>query len=113
MLFYPAARTPETDDLLHEAVEEHLSVKRLIADLLATDPSDENFDAKVTVLKEQIEHHVKEEEGELFPKSKKNLGAAMLEDLGSQMESMAAELVAAGEPRNAVPGETDKAAPLA
>jgi hemerythrin superfamily protein len=111
-LFYPAAKSSGTEDLLREAVEEHLSVKRLIADLMKTEATDEDFDAKVTVLKEQIEHHVEEEEQELFPKVQKALGAEALEELGSQMESMAGELIAAGEPRYAVPEETERAAPI-
>src|SRR5436190_24115541 len=52
--FYPAAKNDETEDLLAESVEEHLSVKRLIADLLEDD-DDETLEAKVTVLKEQVE----------------------------------------------------------
>src|SRR5438045_8106815 len=65
--FYPAAKSKETEELLTESVEEHLSVKRLIADLLALETADETFEAKVNVLKEQVEHHVQEEEEELFP----------------------------------------------
>jgi hemerythrin superfamily protein len=111
-IFYPAAKSEKTKDLLQEAVEEHLSVKRLIADLMELSPSDESFDAKVKVLKEQVEHHVEEEETEMFPKTKSTLDAATLEELGAQMESMAGQLEAAGRPRDAVPGETDQASPL-
>src|SRR5438132_8341595 len=66
--FYPATRSARTDELLQEAVEEHLAAKRTIADLMEMSPGDAQFDAKCTVLKEQIEHHVEEEENELFPK---------------------------------------------
>src|SRR4051794_34701004 len=59
--FYPAAKSKETEDLVIEAAEEHLSVKRLIADLLKLDTKDETFDAKVKVLQEQVDHHVEEE----------------------------------------------------
>ena len=110
--FYPATKSARTEELLQEAVEEHLAVKRLIADLLELTPEDAQFDAKVTVLKEQVEHHVEEEEGELFPKVRKMLGAEELEDLGVVMEDMAEELKAGGAPREAVPAETGSAAPL-
>ena len=109
--FYPATRDDRTEDLLHEAVEEHLSVKRLIADLLDMSPSDAQFDAKVKVLKEQIEHHVEEEEGELFPEVKKAHKAQELDDLGLLMEETAEELLQS-QPRNQVPLETGAAAPI-
>ena len=65
--FYPAAKKKQTQDMLLEAAEEHLAVKRVIADLLELDASDPVFMAKVTVLKEEVQHHVEEEEEELFP----------------------------------------------
>ena len=110
--FYPATKSARTEDLLQEAVEEHLSVKRIIADLLDMDPAETQFDAKITVLQEQVEHHVKEEEGELFPKVKKLLSKEELEDLGVVMEEAEEELEAGGSPRDAVPGETGEAAPI-
>jgi hemerythrin superfamily protein len=110
--FYPATKNTRTEELLQEAVEEHLSVKRSIADLLEISPEDARFDAKLAVLKEQVEHHVEEEEGELFPKVKKMLGEDELEDLGVVMEDMAEGLKAAGAPRESVPAETGSAAPL-
>ena len=110
--FYPATRSARTEELLQEAVEEHLSVKRIIADLLEMSPDDAQFDAKVTVLEEQVEHHVEEEETELFPKVQKMLKAEELEDLGVVMEDMAEELKAGGAPRQQVPAETGSAAPL-
>jgi len=110
--FYPAAKSKGTEDLLLEAAEEHLSAKRLIADLLALDASDDTFDAKVKVLEEQIEHHVEEEEGELFPKVKKLLGSEALDALEQEMTATREELLAAGDPRDNVPGETDTAAPV-
>jgi hemerythrin superfamily protein len=110
--FYPATVSARTEDLLHEAVEEHLSIKRLIADLLELTASDVQFDAKINVLQEQVEHHVKEEEDELFPKVKKLLSKEELEDLGVIMEDLAEELEESGAPRAAVPGETGEAAPI-
>ena len=61
-IFYPALDGKIDDDLLKEAYVEHDGAKVLIGEILAGEPSDEFYDAKVTVLKEQIEHHVKEEE---------------------------------------------------
>ena len=110
--FYPATRSARTEDLLQEAVEEHLSVKRIIADLLEMDPAEAQFDAKIKVLQEQVEHHVEEEEEDLFPKARKLLSEDELDDLGVVMEDMAHDLEAGGSPRDAVPGETDEAAPL-
>ena len=110
--FYPATKDDRTEELLQEAVEEHLSVKRLIADLLDMPPSDAQFDAKVKVLKEQVEHHIEEEEGELFPKVKKLHSREELEDLGTVMEETANELKESGAPRMDVPKETGAAAPL-
>lgn len=106
--FYPAVKAKRTEDILLEALEEHLSVKRIIADLLELEPSDETFDAKVKVLKEQVEHHVEEEESDLFPKVKKILSAAELTGLEQQMEKTM-QALEKGEPRNAVSRETGAA----
>ena len=110
-ILYPAAYGGDRKDLLKEAVEEHLAAKRLIADLLVMKASDDNFDAKVKVLQEQIEHHVKEEEHDLFKDIKKDFPEAKLETLGQEMETLFDELMK-GSPRNDVPNETEKAAPL-
>jgi hemerythrin superfamily protein len=110
--FYPATKNARTEELLQEAVEEHLSAKRLIADMMEMSSDDPQFDAKLSVLEEQIEHHVEEEEKELFPKVRKMLAKEELEDLGIVMEDMAEELKASGAPRESVPAETGSAAPL-
>jgi hemerythrin superfamily protein len=83
-IFYPAAREalPE-QDLLDEAVVEHASAKSLIEQIQSMSPKDDLYDAKVTVLGEYIDHHVKEEETELFPKVKK--AKLDLEQLGEEM----------------------------
>lgn len=72
-LFYPSVRSAskDTEDLVDEATVEHATAKDLIAQILAMDASEELFDAKVKVLAEYIQHHVKEEEGEIFPKARK------------------------------------------
>jgi hemerythrin superfamily protein len=113
-LFYPEAKEASEDleDLLRESVEEHLSVKRIIADLLQAGVEDEQFDARVKVLKEQVEHHVEEEESELFPQVKKACDDSTLEDLGGRMEELAHELEAQGDPSKEIPGQTDQPAPI-
>lgn len=72
-IFYPAVReaSKENEDLVDEATVEHASAKDLIEQIMSMDSTDELFDAKVKVLSEQIEHHVEEEEGEMFPKARK------------------------------------------
>ena len=110
--FYPATKDARTEDLLQEAVEEHLSVKRIIADLLEMEPDDAQFDAKIKVLQEQVDHHVEEEEDELFPEVQKLHSKDELEDLGLLMEQTAQELKKQGAPRMEVPKETGAAAPL-
>ncbi len=91
-IFYPAARVAlEEGDLLDEAEVEHASAKDLIAQIQGTDADDDLYDAKVTVLGEYIDHHVKEEEGEMFPKCKK---ADMdLAELGAELEARKSELM--------------------
>ena len=110
-IFYPAAYQKKTKETLEEAVEEHLSAKRLVADLLEMSPEDQNFEAKIKVLKEQIEHHVKEEEGTLFPEVRAEMSPEMLETLGGQMEAMFAEEMSA-EPGEKAAQETVSAPPL-
>lgn len=71
-IFYPACKDAMSDeDLVNEAVVEHQAAKDLIGEIKGMEASDEMFDARMQVLQEQIEHHVKEEETELFPKAKK------------------------------------------
>jgi hemerythrin superfamily protein len=109
--FYPAVKAARTEEKLLEAVEEHLLVKRIIADLLEMEPDDENFDAKMKVLQENVEHHVNEEETDLFPMVKKILSEDQLFALGVQMMSEFEELMET-EPRNELPMQTDTAAPI-
>ena len=91
-IFYPAAREAEVEsDLLDEAEVEHASAKDLIAQIKAMGPDEELYDAKVKVLGEYINHHVQEEEGEMFPKCRK---ADMdLADLALQLSERKAELM--------------------
>jgi hemerythrin superfamily protein len=109
--FYPSIKTDKTEDLVREAVEEHLAVKRIIADLLEMEPADENYTAKMKVLMENVEHHVEEEETELFKLVRKVLNEDQLLALGVQMMAEYEELMQT-EPRNEVPMQTDTAAPV-
>lgn len=71
-IFYPVVRAQiNDDDLMDEALVEHEGAKKLIEELEGMEPDDELYDAKVTVLSEEIDHHASEEEGEMFPKVKK------------------------------------------
>jgi hemerythrin superfamily protein len=97
-IFYPAVRKAiEEEDLMDEALVEHAGAKELIAQLEEASPDDDLYDAKVTVLGEQIDHHVKEEEGEMFPKAKKAkldteaLGAKMLKRKSALLQTMGLE----------------------
>ena len=95
-IFYPAVRKAIDDaDLMDEALVEHAGAKELIAQLEGMDPNDDLYDAKVTVLGEQIDHHVKEEEGDMFVKAR----AAKMDvvDLGVQLARRKAELMAESE----------------
>ena len=93
-VFYPAVRKPVNDeDLMDEAVVEHASAKELIAQIMEMDPDDDLYDAKVKVLSEQIEHHVGEEEDDMFPKVRK--GKVDLVALGAEMEAFKAKLAPA------------------
>jgi len=106
-LFYPAVFGTKTKDMLLESVEEHLGCKRIIADLIALPPNDERYKAKLTVLREAIEHHVNEEREDLFPKARKILDRDRLETLGIEMERMVEKLAAGAKPpRMRVPAET-------
>jgi hemerythrin superfamily protein len=111
-IFYPAVMAKQTTEMLHEAVEEHLAINRLLEDLIAMRPSDEQFDAKLSVLKEQVTHHAhEEEEGTLFPKLKSLLSGDERAALGNEVLVMYEELMLS-HPYKSVPAQTDAAAKL-
>jgi len=93
-IFYPAIREMESkkaEKMVDEALEEHHVVKLVLAELPKVDPEDDRFEAKMTVLSELIEHHVEEEEEEMFKLAEK-LGKEELNDLGERMSGRANEL---------------------
>lgn len=92
-IFYPAARMAiKDDDLLNEAEVEHDSAKELIAQIQFMESDNPMYDAKVTVLGEYIDHHITEEEEEMFPKVRK--AKVDLEELGEQLMMRKEELMA-------------------
>jgi len=110
-LFYPAVKAKRTEDILLESLEEHLSLKRVLADLVGLDPEDKKFEPKLHVLAEQAEHHHEEEEEHLFPKVKKILDEAALDALGTEMKARMDALVKRGV-REQIPSQTDDSASL-
>ena len=92
-IFYPAVRAATKDnDMLDEAIVEHASAKDLIAQIREMDPGDDLYDAKVKVLAEQIEHHVSEEEEEMFEQARES--KLDLAALGEEMAMRKDELLA-------------------
>lgn len=97
-IFYPQAREAlrrKGDDLLDEAEVEHDGIKGLVAELKGADPNENLYDARVKVLSEYVKHHVKEEEGELFPKVRQsNLDVGKVRaELAARKESLGGEPV--------------------
>ena len=88
-LFYPVIRATvdDVEDVTLESLEEHHIVKWVLSELDDMDPKDERFTAKMTVLIENVRHHVEEEEDELFPKVREGLGRKDLASLGDAMET--------------------------
>lgn len=93
-ILYPAfkqAGGKEEDVMYYEAKEEHRTVDSLVLpDLKTTDPATPEFTGRLKVVKELLEHHIEEEETEMFPKARKLLKKAELEALGEQMEAFKA-----------------------
>ena len=87
-IFYPALEKPkQTHDLTLEAYEEHDVVKKLLRELSRAKTPNEEWEAKAKVLQENVEHHVEEEENELFEKAEAALSEEQIEALGEQMET--------------------------
>ena len=86
-IFYPSIkREAETREITLEGFEEHKVIKNLLADIEQADPTTEQWAAKVKVLKENVEHHVEEEEGEMFKGARQVLSEEQIDSLGAQME---------------------------
>ena len=86
--FYPAVREEVEDarDLVEEAMEEHAKLKDALSELSDMSPDEGEFDDKMQEIMEDVRHHVEEEEGELFPKTREGMSADRLEKIGQEME---------------------------
>jgi hemerythrin-like domain-containing protein len=89
-VMYPEVRKllPEVEDDVLESYEEHHVADVLCAELAAMKPDDERFDAKTTVLIENVEHHIEEEEQEWFPEVREGLGRKQLQEIGARMQEL-------------------------
>jgi hypothetical protein len=88
-IFYPALKEhPKAKDIVLEAYEEHHVVDDIMGELEATDVTDETWAAKFKVMKENIEHHIEEEEGEMFKQARQVFEADELEQLGARMAEL-------------------------
>ena len=87
-IFYPALKAhPKAKDIVLEGFEEHHVVDLLMGELEALDVDDETWGPKALVMKENVEHHLEEEEGEMFKQARQVFDKAELEDLGSRMDA--------------------------
>jgi hemerythrin-like domain-containing protein len=94
-IYYPAIKKVD-EDMIYESFEEHSMAELGIKRLLATKPSDDAFKAHVTAVKELIQHHVEEEEEDLFPHVDKKIDAGILAELAAEMEARFEEVKKAG-----------------
>jgi hemerythrin superfamily protein len=87
--FYPELElSSETSGEVRHSYREHQEVKGMLAELRAGDPSGAEWMSTLLQLKESVQHHVKEEEGELFPKSREVLGQGKLADIGTKIQAL-------------------------
>ncbi|MDB4971081.1 MAG: hemerythrin [Myxococcales bacterium] len=109
--FYPAVKAAKTDEILEHSTEEHVGIKRKLSICMALPSASAKFLELLRELKEEVQHHVKEEREELFPKVRTLFDADQLEALGQEMTSTMAELQQ-GRPRFDVPLQTLAPMPL-
>ncbi len=95
-IFYPALKEhPKAKDLVLEAYEEHHVVDMVMAEISEVPFNDETWGAKLTVMKENVEHHIEEEEDEMFKQARQVFSTEELEELGDRMQARKEELLAA------------------
>ena len=92
-VFYPAVKQRETEAILLESVEDHLVVKRLLADLIEMSPSDDRWIAKLKVLRENVEHHAREEEKTILPRALILFDSEYRMALAQEMTAVAVDLL--------------------
>jgi hemerythrin superfamily protein len=100
--FYPAVRHQSTEDLVHEALEDHTAVKLLLAELLELNPEEALFAQRLATLRQQVQEHVAEEERDLFPRVREILDEKTLVALADEMTDTLEILVEHGEPRQMI-----------
>ena len=97
-ILYPQLRDhPKSQEIALEAYEEHHVVDEIMGELEATDVTDETWSAKFKVMKENIEHHIEEEEGEMFKQARQVFSDDELEELGDRMKARKDQLLAGGQ----------------
>jgi hypothetical protein len=109
--FYPAVKAAKTEEILEHSTEEHVEIKRKLSMCMALPAASDKFMQKLRELKEEVQHHVKEERTDLFPKVQKIFDNDQLEAIGQEMTSTMAELQQ-GRPRFDVPLQTLAPMPL-
>ena len=88
-VFYPAMREfDETREQIAEAIEEHQAVDQLLEEMADLSPEDEEFQNKLEELRENLEHHMEEEEDDLFPKAEELCEPKRLDEMGRQIQKM-------------------------
>jgi hemerythrin superfamily protein len=104
-VFYPAVREaiPKLEDDILESLEEHHVLKWTLEELSSIDVDDERYDAKVTVMMEQVRHHVEEEETDWFPKVRAKMDRAQLQELGAALQKAKRRAPRTPEPDRVVP----------
>lgn len=110
-IFYPAVNTDETEEQLLEALEMHLAIKRVTADLMHLEDDDPTFRAKTIVLRDLVLKHQHEEERRIFPTVLASLDTDRLDELGREMESLLLDFETRS-PRGEIILQTDRAASL-
>ena len=88
-IFYPAVMSGVSDEQMEKALQEHVQMRRILADMLDTQTDAERFDANMGVLQLELQHHVSEEEDALFRRVAREFGKDALEKLGREMETLA------------------------
>ena len=111
-LFYPAVKFDDTMDILKDSVKEHLEAKRILVELMDSEPEDNTFDTKFQDLVNGIKHHVNEEENELFPKVREHFDDGQLDDLGKRMSDLMDELSKKEDIAESVQEETGAPPPI-
>jgi hemerythrin superfamily protein len=106
-IFYPAVKKLD-DDMALEAEEEHNIVDWIISQMKKLEPGDEHYDAKFTTLKENVEHHIEEEEKEMFPEAQEKVPAKQMEALGKQMMERKEALMKRGGSSTSRPRSTSR-----